>query len=693
MYTQEGRPLRVDTPLGSDVLLLEHFSADEGISQPYSLQLTMLSTEDSLPLDDLLQSPVVVSLQLADGSTRYFHGLVREVEQGETEGDLTTYTAEAVPWFWFLSLNSNCRVYKHDQTVRQILEDVFARNGYQDYQFQLFNDYDPREYCVQYRETDLDFVSRLMEEEGLYYYFNHTQDKHTLTITDDTAGLATIADLDVRYHQEQSGTEDPDVVTHLNAGHSVATAVVSLNDYDFEKPSANLEVQASGDGWFERYDYPGSYVASGTGEKLAKLHLQSYRWQTNRVMGFATHREFAAGSTFELLEHPRSDLNQKYSLLRVSHSAGPNGYRSGDDTGGHYSNHFEAIPASLPFRAPRVHAKPYVRGVQTAVVVGTKGEEFQVDRYGRVKVQFYWDREGNLDGENSCWVRVSQNWAGKGWGAMQLPRIGQEVIVDFLEGDPDRPIITGRVYNGEQMPPYALPAEQTKTTFKTNSSKGGGGFNEIRLEDKKGSEQIFIHAERDHETRVKNDLVETVLGERHEHVTGADYLKLDADSHLTIGGDRNEKVTGTISRQAGQDVEEKAGNNYAMDAGMEIHLKAGMTAVIEAGTSLTLKVGGNFINIGPAGVYISGIMVMINSGGSAGSGSGSSPQTPKSPRDAVDADAGQVGVAPTLTQVPDRAPPRPKVFSPEAQGIVNAQKSAAPFHAVCNHDCEACAGG
>lgn len=684
MYTQAGRPIKLDTPLGEDVLLLENFSAEEVVSQPFCLQLTMLSTSDSLPLDDLLQSPVTVGLEMSGGEYRYFHGIVREVAQGETEGELTTYTAEVVPWLWFLSLNSNCRVFPHNQTVRQILEYVFTRSGYQDYRFRLFNDYDPREYCVQYRETDLDFVSRLMEEEGLYYYFEHKRDKHTLVITDDTAGLASIADPDVRFHQSQAGSADPDVVTHLNAGQSVTTAIVSLMDYDFEKPSAKLDVQASGNGSFERYDYPGSYRASDAGEKLAKLHLQSHQWQKSRIAGFGTNRFFAAGSKFDLVEHPRRDLNKKYSLLRVSHSAGPNGYRSASDTGGHYSNHFEAIPASLPYRTPRTHAKPFVRGVQTAVVVGTRGEEFLVDKYGRVKVQFYWDRDGKLDGENSCWIRVSQNGAGKGWGAMHLPRIGQEVIVDFLEGDPDRPIITGRVYNGEQMPPYSLPAEQTKSTFKSNSSKGGGGFNEIRLEDAKGKEQIFIHAERDHETRVKKDLVETVGGQRHKHVTGAEFVKIGGDRNETVGGDHNEKVTGTISRQAGQDVAEKAGNHYAMDAGMEIHLKAGMTVVIEAGTSLTLKVGGNFININPAGVFISGTMVMINSGGSGGTGSGSSPQGPKGPRDAVQAQAGQAGKVPALKPAAKRPPPRPKVFSPAAQSLVNANRSGTPYCEVCN---------
>jgi type VI secretion system secreted protein VgrG len=262
---------------------------------------------------------------------------------------------------------------------------------------------------------------------------------------------------------------------------------------------------------------------------------------------------------------------------------------------------------------------------------------------------------------------------------MNRPRIGQEVIVDFLEGDPDCPIITGRVYNGEQTVPYALPAEQTKTVFKTNSSKGGGGFNEIRLEDAKGREQIFIHAERDHETRVKNDVVETVGGQFHQHISKAQLIRIGADRHETIGGDCNEKVTGTISRQAGQDIQEKAGSNYAMDAGMEIHLKAGMTAVIEAGASLTLKVGGNFININPGGVFISGTMVMINSGGAGGSGSGSSPQSPRGPRDAVEAHAGQRAAPPKAPP-----PPRPKTLSAAAQALVDAHKSAAPYCEVCN---------
>jgi type VI secretion system secreted protein VgrG len=251
-----------------------------------------------------------------------------------------------------------------------------------------------------------------------------------------------------------------------------------------------------------------------------------------------------------------------------------------------------------------------------------------------VKVQFHWDRQGKNDENSSCWVRVSQNWAGKRWGAFFLPRIGQEVIVDFLEGDPDQPIITGRVYNAEQMPPYNLPGEMTKSTIKSNSSKGGGGFNELRFEDKKGSEQVFIHAEHNQDNRVKNDSLEWIGKDRHLIVTANQLENVKGDKHLSVKGNQNEKVDGTVSQDIGMNLQQKVGMKHALDAGQEIHLKAGLNLVIEAGTSLTLKVGGNFINLSPAGISIQGTMLMLNSGGSAGAGSGSSPTAPKVPTEA-----------------------------------------------------------
>jgi type VI secretion system secreted protein VgrG len=292
-------------------------------------------------------------------------------------------------------------------------------------------------------------------------------------------------------------------------------------------------------------------------------------------------------------------------------------------------------------------------------------------------VQFHWDRQGNNDPDSSCWIRVSQPWAGKRWGSISIPRIGQEVIVDFIEGDPDRPIITGRVYNADQMPPYDLPSERTKSATKSYSSKGGEGFNEIRLEDKKGSEQIFIHAERNLDVRVKKDHFETIGEECHLKVGKDQFLEVGGDLHQSIKGDQNQNVGGTFSLNAGEDVQTKIKMNYGVDSGIEIHLKAGINFVLESGTTLTLKAGGNFINLNPGGIFIKGTMVMINSGGSPGSGSGCSPQPPKPPKEADKAKPGE------MSRLKRERPPRPASYSPAAAVLKDAAKSGTPFCEVC----------
>jgi type VI secretion system secreted protein VgrG len=356
-------------------------------------------------------------------------------------------------------------------------------------------------------------------------------------------------------------------------------------------------------------------------------------------------------------------MNKTYVITEVHHSATVGGSYSGSggDAEELYTNQFTCIPFSVPLRPARVTPRPIVHGPQTAVVVGKSGEEIWTDKYSRVKVQFFWDRVGKKDENSSCWIRVSQPWAGKNWGAINIPRIGQEVIVEFLEGDPDRPIITGRVYNDEQMPPYTLPDNMTRTTFLTRSTKGGGSsnWNELRFEDKKGSEQIFMNAERDMDLRVEHDSREfvgndrslIVQGDQKEKVQGEQDIQIAKDQNEKVGGDASLNVTGnqnmqvgqTMSLQVGQNLQEKSGQNYAHEAGMEIHLKAGMNVVIEAGLELTIMASGNFINIGPAGVAISGTLVLINSGGAAGSGSPSSPTSPKDPKDPDTADDGSKG--------------------------------------------------
>jgi type VI secretion system secreted protein VgrG len=379
----------------------------------------------------------------------------------------------------------------------------------------------------------------------------------------------------------------------------------------------------------EIYDYPGGYCKRSEGERYVKLRMEEQETPHTQIHGAGDCRAFIPGYVFQLTDHFRGDFNRSYLLTEVRHEARSNIRGGGYEAS--YSNTFTCIPKEVPCRPPCVTRKPSVQGAQTAIVVGPKGEEIWTDKYGRVKVQFHWDREGRRDENSSCWVRVAQNWAGKRWGAIFIPRIGQEVIVEFLEGDPDQPIITGRVYNAEQMPPYELPREQTKSTIKSNSSKGGGGFNEVRFEDAKGKEQLFIHAERDMDIRVKNDRREWIGKDRHLIVKADQRTLVEADKHGHVKGDHAEQIDGEMSLHVGGKRHEKVGTVDATEAGQEIHLKAGMKVIIEAGMQLSLKGPGGFIDIGPAGITIQGTLVRINSGGAAGVGSGSSPAEPKDP--------------------------------------------------------------
>jgi type VI secretion system secreted protein VgrG len=406
--------------------------------------------------------------------------------------------------------------------------------------------------------------------------------------------------------------------------------------------SETTVVEVDGNTKYELYDYPGDYDTQSDGSALAKLRMQEEEAGHLVASGSSVCRALASGYTFELEDHDRDDLNTSYLLTEVQHVASVGESYGHGGGGAHYSNHFTCIQASVPFRPPRVTPKPFVQGPQTALVVGPSGEEIYVDKYGRVKVQFYWDRQGQQDEKSSCWIRVSQPWAGQGWGALWIPRIGQEVIVSFLEGDPDRPIITGRVYNADQTVPYELPDNDTRSTFKSRSARGGGSsnYNEIRFEDKKGSEQVFMNAEKDLDVNVENDSREKVGNDRSLIVTNDQKESVGGDLHVQVTGNTNEKVGQNLSTQIGQNLYEKSGMNYAHEAGQEIHLKAGMNVVIEAGLELTIQASGNFINIGPAGVAISGTLVLINSGGAAGQGSPSSPTDPQKPDEADDGSKG-----------------------------------------------------
>jgi type VI secretion system secreted protein VgrG len=664
--TQIDRPFRFKTPLGDDALLLESFTGEERVSTPYRFTLQLLAEDPDIDMKALMMKPAVLTIKLEGESERHIHGILNCMKLAEIGKDgMARYQAEMVPWFWFLTLYSNCRIFQN-KSVPDIIEQVFKDRGFSDYQVKLQATYQPREYCVQYRETDFNFISRLLEEEGIFYFFEQTEDKHTLVLADATSEFAACPNKPAAKYTPSLGTRlDEDTVLSIEEEHRVNTGKTALTDYDFEKPHTSLDANLSGsdegqsDETGEYYDYPGNYKSKDDGDRYVRLRLEEREVALVTVRGKSNCMGFECGYSFTLSEHFRDAANQDYTLIALRHSAKNTSYRAGEPDPFEYKNEFEAIPNSVPFRPPSLATKPVIPSTQTAVVVGKSGEEIWTDQYGRIKVQFFWDREGKADENSSCWIRVAHFWAGKQWGAIYIPRIGQEVVVSFLEGDPDRPLITGSVYNADQMPPYALPDEQTKSTVKSDSSKGSGGFNEIRLEDKKGSEQVFIHSQKDMDIRVENDRKEWIGEDRHlivtrdkmeqvQRDTHADISRdqieqIGRDHHVTIKGKAAVSITGSNSLAVTGDVIEQFSGNHSSQVTQNLYLKA-MQVVIEASVGLTLKVGSNFITIDMSGVAISGTpIVQINSAGSALSGSAGSLVSPLSPTDPAQADKAVAG--------------------------------------------------
>jgi type VI secretion system secreted protein VgrG len=684
-WTEQKRFLNILTPLGADQLLLRSFTGQEGISRLFSFHLDMLSENEAIDFDHIVGQNVTFSVRLAEESkARYFNGYVSRFIQLPGEERFTHYQAEVVPWLWFLTRSADCKIFQNMSVIDIVLK-VFKESGFTDFDDQTRGSHHPWEYCVQYRETAFNFVSRLLEREGIFYFFRHENGKHTLVLGDSPSACKPCPDqsrvMFDRSAMRQMRHEE-DIVVGWRMEQEMRPGKYALCDYNFKTPGTRLdaEVQSTinqgGNTRFEVYDYPGLYETRGDGDKLAKIRIEEQEAPHAVFHGESDCRTLASGFKFDLYGYERKDQNDSYLLTNITHSGEEGGFYTGQGsaTDSTYKNTFTAIQAAVTFRPARTAPKPLIHGTQTAVVTGPSGEELYTDKYGRVKVQFFWDRLGKLDESSSCWIRVAEPVAGKSWGAVWTPRIGQEVVVSFLEGDPDQPLISGSVYNAIQMPPYALPDEQTKSTFKSYSSKGGGGFNEIRFEDKKGSEQVFIHGQKNLDIRVENDRFETILGES-DLVVYKDQIELvKQDKHLHVKGDQNEKVDGTVSLTAGQNVEAKAGQNYAFEAGTEIHLKAGTNLVIESGTTLTLKVGGNFINLNSGGIFISGTTVMINSGGSAGSGAGSSPATPKEAKEADTAKPGENAPPP-----PPPPPITPVTYSVPAMLLKQAADSGAPF--------------
>ncbi|MBI5255964.1 MAG: type VI secretion system tip protein VgrG [Burkholderiales bacterium] len=511
-------PIKLTTPLAADDLHFESMTYSSGLSTLEEVRLHMLSDKPDLMPDDLLGKAVTVTIELRDGEQRHINGYVSRFGLGRHQGRYFGYTAEVVPWLWFLTRRSDCRIFQ-DMSTPEIIKEVFkGHNAIASHEFKLTRQYRKRSYCVQYRETDYNFVARLMEDEGIYWYFEHTESEHKLIVVDMSSAHNSAPGYEHLPYYANVGQASPDVdyISDWNFSHSIRSGKVALTSYDFERPGTALKVglgvqRDTALSNYEQFDFQGDYTQTSDGEQLLDNRIDEIQSRFEQLTGTTNAYGMATGHLFELMQHPRDDQNAEYLCVQAFITAQVNGIESGNPSG-EFRCSFVAMPSSQQFRPTRSTPKPFVQGPQTAVVVGPSGEEIFTDKYGRVKVQFHWDRYGQKNEKSSCWMRVSSPWAGKSFGFIQIPRIGQEVVVDFLEGDPDQPLVTGRVYNADQMPPWDLPANASQSGLLTRSTKGGNynNANALRFEDKKGSEQVWFHAEKNMDTEVENDETLTV---------------------------------------------------------------------------------------------------------------------------------------------------------------------------------------
>ena len=583
----------ITTPL-ADALEVAGFSGEEAISQPFLFHVDLTSVSASIDFTQIVGKPVAVKLSLPDGEAQYLNGIVTSFGQGgQNERGAATYYARVEPWLALLRMNVNYRIFQN-LTVPQIIDQSFTNLGLTDYKNSLTGTYEAREYCVQYGETTLDFVSRLMESEGIFYFFTHTADAHTMVLADDASAFADLPGIEtIRFDQTGRSWETIDAMTEGAVEQQLVPAKHSADDFNFVTPATDLLSisQGAAGGNFASvlsiYEYPGLFQTKDAGEAATNNRLSSHEVEQQLLRGSSMCRAFHAGYKFTLAGHYRTDANVSYVLRSVRHELGRDGY----------SNSFVALPASVKYRPAAVTPKARIYSAQTAIVVGKSGEEIWTDRYGRIKVKFHWDQSSAQDETSSCWIRVAQTWAGAQWGSIVLPRIGQEVLVSFLDGDPDRPIVTGCVYNGQQTTPYTLPDNQTRTTIKSNSSKGGSGFNELRFEDKAGSEEVFLQAQKDMNVSVLNDQSVTVTNNRSISVSkGNETHNVQGTRSLTVAGDETHTNSGKFTQTVSGDFVLNISGNLTIQVSGSVAIQSGTSFLNKSGTSLTNQAGTSMSN-------------------------------------------------------------------------------------------------
>lgn len=720
---------------GADQFQVLRYRGTEGLCQLYRFEIELSCAFEDIDFDSVVGKAAFLGVTTAAGTRRFF-GIVSRFEMtGQSTGQ-TYYRVELVPEVWLLTHRYDSRIFQQQSTT-DIITQVLTDAGIESDHFDLSGltaEYPPREYCVQYRETDYNFIARLMEEEGIRWYFSEVEEGQVLVLADAGEYAPIEGEAELPFHAPSGISSDDEHVSHFRKGQCVRPGSVVLNDFSFENPKLDLEAKADSgrDSGLEFSDYPGEYAEQSPGRTIAQLRSEEF--ESGRVTGVGQSDcvRLAPGLTFDLVEHPTDAINRSYLITSVTHegkqptgraTSSSDGWggvldgriqqslldarsdenatirelaegllqiasrlRLGDPTANRALTHwlyhagqvsrdlpsvaivsgggalqalsipnliedinrsssidyaaslhacrFECIPSDVTYRPPRITPWPVVRGSQTARIVGPSGEEIHTDEYGRVKVQFNWDRVGAFGENASCWIRVSQGMAGGQYGMMFLPRVGEEVVVDFLEGDPDKPIITGRVYNADHMPPYPLPDEKTKSVIKTHSSKGGGGTNEIRFEDQEGKEQLLINGQADFHIRVGNEERHNVKKKQYLIVEDEQREKIEGNRSITIKANDAINVAETQSVVVGGDVLQDFGGNHDHVVASEYHVKADKI-VVEAMSGISLECAGNFVLIDAAGVTINGTLVKINSGGAALTSSiTDSPASPAEPEEA-----------------------------------------------------------
>jgi type VI secretion system secreted protein VgrG len=647
---EEKRYLTVLPPSKAkgEKLFISEIVGEEQISELFQYRLEIQSSNNKIDFAKIIGNNMAVSIAQANGKIKYINGVVTRFQQGNNDGNYSTYFAEIRPWLWQLSLTTDSRIFQN-QTALEIIEAVFSDFGFSDFDDRTKGSLTAREYCVQYQETALDFVTRLMEDEGIWYFFEHTEKKHTLVLATDAKTHKDCPGFKgARYVEDETVSKDENLVESVTLEEQLVPNQYAAEDYHFETPETDLltKVDAKKSGKLRIYDYPGDFSKTKDGEKVIARRIEAHEVTSKVLHGKSYCRAFTSGFKFKLSGHDRPDINGEYVLRSLFIHANQK----------RYTNSFVAFPDAVPFRSLRLVKRPRIYGTQTAIVVGESSEEIFPDEYGRVKVQFHWDQEGKKDEKSSCWVRVAQMWANKGWGAMFIPHIGSEVVVSFLEGNPDKPLIIGSVYNATQTVPYALPGEKTKSTIKTWSAEDGKAPNEIRFEDKADKQELYLHAQKDHTILVENDRKLDVIGkeditikldrtttleegnetltiaqgdrtieisegketytvatgtreltvadaETHTneagftHKVAKDYtLKVDGNLEIDVGGTITITAGKTFDTKAGTDMTNKAKMNLTNDAGKDLTNKAKMNLTNDAGMDLTNKAGMNLTN-------------------------------------------------------------------------------------------------